>query len=71
MHLNYAGGIPAEDLVGRLLGPDMFDAFVQCVAVEHGGGITRAKMRPVPADELHLMTRDQLGQLWLPLPTPA
>lgn len=81
MYLNYRNIIPAEDLLGRLLGPDNTGVgHVQVVEVEHlpvddmdtdGVRYTRARCRPVGPGELHLMTRDVFRQWWLPLPGTA
>ena len=75
MTLTFARRIPAADLVGRLLGPDEFGGLVQVMSVTHNDnghhGRTQAQCRPVAAAELHLMTRDEYGQWWLPLPDTA
>ena len=73
MNLTYSSLVPDEDIIGRLLGPDQFGAYVQAVAVNRdvAVGKTRVTLRPVPADQLAHLTRDQFGQLWLPLPVVA
>lgn len=72
LHLTYPALIPSHELIGRLLGPDTMNAFVQITSSEQdiATSSTRVQCRPVPTQELAHMTRDNFGYYWLPI-TPT
>lgn len=69
MHLSYHNHIPADDLLGRLLGPDALGGYLVVTAVEHqhqpGDPRTVARCRPVGPAEMNRRLTDEYGQLWL------
>jgi len=67
LHLNYPGKIPAEDLVGRVMGPDTGGGFtvVTAAAYQADANQTRAELRPMAPSEAAAVQLDAFGQLRL------
>lgn len=67
--LTYLGRVPESALVGRLLGPDAWGAYVVVTKVDYvergDQAVTLADCRPVGPTELSNRHSDECGQLWL------
>lgn len=69
MKLNFPGRLQLNEIIGRLLGPDMYNAYSVAVDAEWDSrkNVTQVKVRPVAPAELKTpnVVVDKWGQPWL------
>lgn len=64
MNLTYKGHVAPEDIVGRILGPDLFNAYSTVTSSEYieAEDVTRVTVKPSVSDTDTIF--DEWGQMW-------